>query len=283
MSSFIFGRNNVSVINGKVYKGDVTIVNGKVISGESCDFEKNNDIKIDETKREKSDKIRKISISSSSKVKVIGYDGDEIIASLKGQAFGELSFDMIRQFDKLTISNNTNGTSRVVVSNSACVMISNSMVDESDRLVLEVKLPRQEFKELSIKTCSDDIQISDINNVSCLNVESISGDINIDSSVKVDRITVFSKSGDIKCLASFQNLGIDTASGDVEINSKACSSVVMNVETMSGDIDVKVRNAKSYQVIAQTLSGDCTQRSRLMGMYPIYGHITSKCGDIKLY
>lgn len=284
MSSFFFGRsNNVSIINGKVYKGDVTIVNGKVISGEVCDLESNNVVKFDETKREKSYGIKKITISSSSKVKVIGYDGEEIIASLKGYSSGNVSFDMTRQSDKIVINNNTNGVTNIIVANSVGVMSSVTMGNERAGLVLEVKIPNHEFAELSIKTCSEDIVVSNISKVNCLNVESVSGDIDISDSVKVYGITAFLKSGDIKCLASFQKLGIDTTSGDVEINSKAYSSIVINIETSSGDIDVKVRNVKDYQVRAQTISGDFIQRAKLIGMYTVCGHITSISGDIKLH
>lgn len=267
----IFGKNvsgnGITVINGKVYKGNVTIVNGRVIGEDSCNDSGKKEF--DETKVESANGISRITVDSNINVIVSASNTSDVVAHMHGSAITDdnLNFSMQKLDNEIKISvvaadssSGCNNVSIVSIGAFNCSFSNCSFAEYSD-LVLAIQIPSREFENLS--------------------VESKNGNIEITSSVKANTISVESKNGNIDVSSCFQTLNVEAKNGNVAIDSEATCNVSLAVVTKNGNVNVSLGNIGTSEVSVNSKNGNCINSPRLGGKYAVFGYITSKNGNAR--
>lgn len=264
----IFGKNvsgnGITIINGKVYKGNVTIVNGRVIGEETCNDSKK---EFDETKVESANGVNRITIDSNINVTVSASNNSDVVAHMYGATITDdnLSLSMQRLENEIGISvvaaNSSSGCSNMSIVSIGAInsTISECSFVEDNSLVLSVQIPSRAFEKLS--------------------VESKNGSIEITSSVKANTISVESKNGNIDVSSNFQTLNVEAKNGNVTIDSEATCNVGLGVVTKNGNVSVSLGNIRTSEVSVNSKNGNCINSPRLGGKHTVFGYITSKNGN----
>lgn len=113
-------------------------------------------------------------------------------------------------------------------------------------------LPEGEYKDLSLKTLSGNINVPEDFTFENASVKSTSGDVVFLAGAK-DKLTATSVSGDVTISgADAQNINARTTSGSVKITS--CKSDDISVSSTSGD--VKLENIETSSLSSSNTSGD---------------------------
>ncbi len=231
-------------INGRTFRGNnVTIINGKVINeGDSIFFKK-----FDDRKEENAHNVEKITIDSSmADVDVSVSNSEKVEAHFFGEASvdGDVKFDVKRILNEIIITLDFSGTSF------------------GDNLKLNVTIPAKEFKQISIKTNSGNVQLRE--------------------NVATTGLKVKTQSGDVETNSIFRHATLKTMSGDVDIFINAISNVELDVSTMSGDIEVELQNIGYVNLSSITMSGTTKNRHNSTVGYTANFYLSTMSGDIKI-
>lgn len=231
-------------INGRTFRGNnVTIINGKVINGGDSISSK----KFDDRKEENARNVEKITIDSSiADVDVSVSNSEKVEAHFFGEASidGDIKFDVKRIFNEIIVTLNFSGTSF------------------GDNLKLNVTIPAKEFKQISIKTNSGDVQLRE--------------------NVATSGLKIKTQSGDVETNSIFRHATLKTMSGDVDIFINAISNVELEVSTMSGDIEAKLQNIGHVNLSSSTMSGTTKNRHNSTVGYTADVDLSTMSGDIKI-
>lgn len=256
------------IINGKVYDDNVTIVNGRVINGNSCDDSACK--KFDETKKESANGVNRITIDSNVNVKVSACDTNEITAHLHSSAImdSDLELSVTRRGDEIRVSTETAGVSNSynnmsIISGNSTVVINNFSTGSNGGLTLDIQIPTKAFERISAEITNANIDVS--------------------SSVNANSITVESKNGNVDVSATFKTLTIECQNGNVDVDSEAYCNIKLNVTSNNGNVDVTIGNIGTSNVSVDSKNGRCKNNPKLIGVYTVYGYITSKNGNAKFH
>lgn len=115
---------------------------------------------------------------------------------------------------------------------------------------------RGRYTDLDVKIASGDVEFEDVAGEA--GVDTASGDVQLD---RVGSAKVNSASGDVRIDESARGAEVNTASGDVEIRSVVSGEVRIN--SASGDVEVGIAQGSRVWVDAQTLSGDTSSELEL--------------------
>lgn len=255
----------MTIINGKVYEGNVTIINGQVIGDESC--HNSSSKQFDETKKESANGIKQIIINSDiAAVKVSACNTNDITAHLHGSAImdGNLTLSLTRFNDEIRISVVSDRTSicnKVSVITGNSVVINNFGSCNSDGLTVDISIPNKVIEKLHI--------------------QSDNSNINVASSVNVNKIDINDKNGNIDIAASFKSLKIDCKNGNIDVDSEANCDVILYVCSSNGNVDVSIGNIGISDVSVGSKNGNSKNSPKLKGTYIATGYITSNNGNTK--
>lgn len=257
----------MTIINGKVYYGNVTIVNGQVISGETSNDTSSK--KFDKTKKESANGINRISINSALvAVKVSACSANEITAHLHGSAImdSDITLSLTKVNDEVKISVIPNGASNcntmsVIMGNS--VVLNNINSCGSNDLTIDVIIPSKVFEKLYIQSENSNIDVS--------------------ASVNAKNIELYNKNGNIDVDASFQSLNIDCKNGNINVDSEATCDVRLDIYSKNGNADVFISNIGVSTVSVDSKNGNSKNTPRLKGSFTAIGYVTSKNGNANFH
>ncbi len=174
-------------------------------------------------------------------IEVIPGGQDDIVAVLAGNgSTNGYQFNVMQE-----------GQTARIQLNAASSMLDLQMWDEGT--TLKVTVPQKDWDQMTVKTSSGDITLSDIK-ARTLNVQSSSGDQHLNGLQISDQATVTTSSGDITARTNTMNHAKwQTTSGDID--SEQLHGQQSQLETSSGDIDY-VQNELTTNVQLTTSSGD---------------------------
>ncbi len=174
-------------------------------------------------------------------IEVVPGDQDQIVALLDGDGSKNgYTFDVVQ--DGQTARINLNGASS---------LFNFQMWDEGT--TLKVTVPQKDWDQLTVKTSSGDITLSDLK-ARTLDVQSSSGDQHLNGLQISDQATVSSSSGDITARTNTINHATwETTSGDID--SEQLDGQQAQMQTSSGDIRY-VQSKLAPDVQLTTSSGD---------------------------
>lgn len=251
-----------TIINGKVFHGNVAIVNGRIISGDSC--EDSTSKKFDETKKESANGVNQITIDSDVNVTVSACNTNEVTAHLYGCVIMDSNLELCvtRISDEIQISvkseESSTSYSNMSIFSGSSVIINNF---STGGLTLDIQIPARAFDKLSIK--------------------SKNANINLTSTVNANTIAVDNKNGNIDVSATFQVLNAECKNGNIDVDSEACCDVRLDVTSKNGNVDVYLSNIGTSRVSVDSKNGNCKNNPRLNGAFTASGYVTSKNGNAK--
>lgn len=232
------------MVSIKTFKANnVTIINGKVINGDDSISYK----KFDDRKEENAHNVEKITIDSRMADVDVSVSNSE---KVEAHFFGEVSVDGDVKFDVKRILN------------EIIVTLNFSETSFGGNLKLNVTIPSKEFKQISIKTNSGDVQLRE--------------------NVATSGLKVKTQSGDIETNSIFRHATLKTMSGDVDIFINAISNVELEVSTMSGDIEAELQNIGHVNLSSSTMSGTTKKRHNSTVGYTADVDLSTMSGDIKV-
>lgn len=228
--------NNISGSN-------ITIINGRVVNSGKTDKTQTFDAK----KSEKANNVEKISIDSTFvDVNISASNSSNIEVHFYGQADvdGKIKFDVRLVNCELEITLNFTGN---------CY---------NSNLKLDVTVPHKTFKEISVKSSSADITLSE--------------------TVSTEHLKVKTQFGDLETAATFTKASVTTIRGDVELCINANKDIVVGISTMSGNVSTEFNNIGKIKLSTSSMSGNVRNRHKGGTGYTANVCISTMSGNIRI-
>ncbi len=145
-------------------------------------------------------------------------------------------------------------------------------VGGTDRIRLEVYVPSQTYKSLTIHTISDEINIGGIDSEN-INIDAASSDV-LASGIKTNFLSIDTVSGNIDGNnVTIKDMKLDTASGEIELSGYILGAKVNSVsgdigiqsdimltsfssDSVSGEVDITIPENDGFMVDFDSVSGD---------------------------
>ncbi len=173
-------------------------------------------------------------------VKVVAYEGDEVILTIKGEVAEKY------QKDYLQVKETPEGINIKLFDRIRNLSFFRR---NSNNLVITLKIPVDYKKNLELTTVSGQIEVTDTN-LDILTITSISGEVDLQGGSQKE--VVFSMvSGDLSADSTAGYIKGETVSGDVTLKK----TKGFNVSTISGDLSVYLYD-EPIKGQGETVSGD---------------------------
>ncbi len=235
---------NIKMNNVTISGNNVTILNGLIINGGGNTKAK----KFDERKVQDARNVERITIDSSvADVKISVSNSQKVEVHF----YGEVNVDGNIEFD---VRMKERGELQVVAKLKGNCYNGN--------LKLDITVPRKRFKAIS--------------------AVSRSADITVKESVQTYNLKLRTQSGDVRSDASFEQVNVQTMSGDVELYVDAKQNIVTHISTMSGDVVAHFNNIGYIALTTNSMSGTIRNCHKSRDGYEAEAYISTMSGDITI-
>ncbi|MFZ2539048.1 MAG: DUF4097 family beta strand repeat-containing protein [Oscillospiraceae bacterium] len=174
---------------------------------------------------------------------------NEAVHVIKTKVGGEVKFHLYGKITKETKLISECDNEKIVVKENR------SKCGSFEELFLDIYIPEDYNKSLSIKVSSGDMKMDSLN-LSDFSLSSTSGKIDIEK-ITTDKLDLMSTSGNISindCTA--KEAKIETSSGKAMISYKQFENENVNIKTSSGNIIVEFPSNAEFLLKAQTNAGN---------------------------